>query len=469
MLVGDSVSFSPDVIEGALRRIYQKKVDVDKELEPGLLHETVNLFNRAAAKGISDSVNAGAPMPADAFLNAIKTNNEVFSAFRVHRMQNDIARMLTDGDGELKPFSQFAKDVAPYTSHQNKAWLQTEYDTAVLRAHQAADWQQFEQEKDVYPNLEWMPSTSTTPGEDHRVFWGTIRPIEDKFWNEHRPGDRWNCKCHLRNTDKQPNTPPNDVSPKDLPSPGLKDNPGKTCKLFDDNHPYMPDSCAVCPFGKGRLWALAFNKKKKCAKCEGLEKAEKKGNKTKYDDITDVSLLLNMLLNSRKDNYKSILKAICNLRIFENYNKSKKIFWTGNKDDPDFKNLIEAANIAVKENNIVYIMPNPKSIRSMDFIFVKKGIYKDYDLKTITGKNSAGNRMMESIGQTRHVLLKIDTDYNPRILAKEIKTYFETNKDAKEVLIYRGGNPIYINKEITESKKYINTFLNMWIKKKQHK
>lgn len=105
----------------------------------------------------------------------------------------------------------------------------------------------------------------------------------------------------------------------------------------------------------------------------------------------------------------------------------------------------------------------------MDFIFVKKGIYKDYDLKTITGKNSAGNRMMESIGQTRHVLLKIDTDYNPRILAKEIKTYFETNKDAKEVLIYRGGNPIYINKEITESKKYINTFLNMWIKKKQHK
>ena len=25
-------------------------------------------------------------------------------------------------------------------------------------------------------------------GEDHRIFWGVIRPIEDKFWNEHRPG-----------------------------------------------------------------------------------------------------------------------------------------------------------------------------------------------------------------------------------------------------------------------------------------
>ena len=65
------------------------------------------------------------------------------------------------------------------------------------RAHQAANWRQFEREKDVLPNLKWMPSTSLHPGADHRRFWGTIRPVDDLFWNNHRPGDRWNCTlCH---------------------------------------------------------------------------------------------------------------------------------------------------------------------------------------------------------------------------------------------------------------------------------
>ncbi|MCB6967339.1 phage head morphogenesis protein, partial [Phocaeicola dorei] len=77
-------------------------------------------------------------------------------------------------------------------------------DTAVIRAHQAADWRQFEREKDVLPNLKWMPSTSIHPGADHRIFWGTIRPIDDPFWNEHKPGDRWNCKCTLSSTDEAP-------------------------------------------------------------------------------------------------------------------------------------------------------------------------------------------------------------------------------------------------------------------------
>ena len=109
-----------------------------------------------------------------------------------------MARLLLDKNGNLKPFEKWVEEVMPIADHQMIDWLRTEYDTAVIRAHRAADWRQFEREKDVLPNLEWVPSTSVHPGEDHRVFWGTIRPINDSFWNEHRPGDRWNCKCRLR-------------------------------------------------------------------------------------------------------------------------------------------------------------------------------------------------------------------------------------------------------------------------------
>lgn len=72
----------------------------------------------------------------DDFRQALRHSNEVFSAFKVHRMQSDMARLLTDSNGDLKPFNQWANDVLPIASHQCGAWLRTEYDTAVIRAHQ---------------------------------------------------------------------------------------------------------------------------------------------------------------------------------------------------------------------------------------------------------------------------------------------------------------------------------------------
>lgn len=168
------------------------------DIEINLFNEICDRINEAARKGFDES---GTVDPDDDFRAAILRNNEVFVAFKVHRMQNDMARLLLDSNGNLKPFEQWRKEVMPIASHQVGQWLRTEYNTAVLRAHQAADWQQFEREKDVLPNLRWMPSTSVNPGKDHMVFWGTVRPIDDPFWNEHRPGDRWNCKCDLSSTD----------------------------------------------------------------------------------------------------------------------------------------------------------------------------------------------------------------------------------------------------------------------------
>lgn len=139
------------------------------DIEINLFNEICDRINEAARKGLDES---GTVDPDDDFRTAILRNNEVFAAFKVHRMQNDMARLLLDSNGNLKPFEQWRKEVMPIASHQVGQWLRTEYNTAVLRAHQAADWQQFEREKDVLPNLRWMPSTSVNPGKDHMVFWG---------------------------------------------------------------------------------------------------------------------------------------------------------------------------------------------------------------------------------------------------------------------------------------------------------
>lgn len=235
--VSSGFEFSGEVLRRALRNIYSKSFHPATDIEINLFNEICDKIDEAAQKGFDES----AVDPDDDFRAAILRNNEVFAAFKVHRMQNDMARLLLDSNGSLKPFEQWRKEVMPIASHQVGHWLRTEYNTAVLRAHQAADWQQFEREKDVLPNLRWMPSTSVNPGKDHMVFWGTVRPIDDPFWSQHRPGDRWNCKCDLSSTD-DPVTEIPDFTTNDNPHPGLDNNPGKDGKLFSDTHPYIANA-----------------------------------------------------------------------------------------------------------------------------------------------------------------------------------------------------------------------------------
>lgn len=228
-----------DVILRSLANIYNKNFNPDKDIEPEAFRAVWNKINEATQEGF------GKVKPKDPdydFYNQIQTNNAVFAAFKVHRAGQDMAAQLLDEKGNLKTFKQWSNDVLPIASHQYGPWLKTEYNTAVIRAHQAADWQQFERDKDVFPNLEWMPSTSVHPGEDHIIFWGTIMPIDDPFWDAHHPGDRWNCKCSLQQTDKEPTGVPDDIKQIDKSQPGLENNPGKDAKLFSDSHPYIANA-----------------------------------------------------------------------------------------------------------------------------------------------------------------------------------------------------------------------------------
>lgn len=258
------IQISEAVLRKALENIYNKKFNVKTDIEPYLYEAVRDIFNQA-----TDEAFVSSDHDKD-FQQQLRHSNEVFSAFKVHRAQNDMAARLLDSNGTLKPFNQWLKDVLPIASHQCGAWLKTEYDTAVLRAHQAADWQQFRRERDVLPNLKWMPSTSLHPGEDHRKYWGTIRPIDDEFWTEHRPGDRWNCKCSLTSTyEAVTPVPAEDVHSE--PQAGLKGNPGTTGETFSDDHPYFPVSCNECPFYnpkfKDRLKNLFINREKDCYHC----------------------------------------------------------------------------------------------------------------------------------------------------------------------------------------------------------
>lgn len=179
-----------------------------------------------------------------------------------------MARRMVDEDGNLKSFERWAEDVKPIADHQCRRWLRTEYDTAVKRASLAADWQQFEDEKDVLPNLRWVPSTAAVPDAFHQSMWNTVLPVDHPFWSGHHPGDRWGCQCSLEATDD----PATDVPEADYKtSPGLDNNPGIDAKLFNETHPYFPDSCDSCPFYGGKPSDVPTNRTKDCGNCRYIE------------------------------------------------------------------------------------------------------------------------------------------------------------------------------------------------------
>ena len=172
----------------------------------------------------------------------------------------------------------------------------------------------------------------------------------------------------------------------------------------------------------------------------------------------DIAMELARLHVLRGIEFSKQLQTITQRKEFQLVQGETRIFSAISEVDDDYTPLLNAARRAVSHGYSVYIMPNPKAIRTADFIFERKGLYRMYDLKTVQGKSSIMNRLAESIGQTNHVLLNMATNYNGRLLAVQIKRYFELNPMAAEVLIFKGGQAISIKRGFALSKLFVLSF-----------
>ena len=159
-----------------------------------------------------------------------------------------------------------------------------------------------------------------------------------------------------------------------------------------------------------------------------------------------------------------LLKEITQHRAFSPLEGESNIYTTGNTKEDDYDNLLNAARKAVEHGYKVYILPNPKGFRTADFIFERKGVYKMFDLKTIQGKSSVMNRLLESVGQTNHVLLNMTSNYRAISLASCIKRYFEVNPNSMEILVFKGRKAILVKRNSTESKDFFKTFTKRYNK-----
>ena len=175
----------------------------------------------------------------------------------------------------------------------------------------------------------------------------------------------------------------------------------------------------------------------------------------------NIDIILSDLQTARGAAFVTLLKEITNHPAYCALKTDLSIYTIGGERGEDYDNLLNAARKAVEHGYRVFILPNPKGFRTADFVFERKGVYKMFDLKTISGKSSVSNRLLESVGQTNRVLLNMAVGYNPVALARNIKSYFAKNPYAIEVLIFKGHKIISVLREDVES----NTFHKMFIAK----
>ena len=140
--------------------------------------------------------------------------------------------------------------------------------------------------------------------------------------------------------------------------------------------------------------------------------------------------------------YIAQLRKFTELKIYRKVGKG--ILSAISEDSADYGNLLSGAKKAVRHGYKVYIE--------------RKGVYKMFDLKSITGTGSIGTRLKESIGQTNRVFLNLGTTYPTNRIAAEIKQYFETNSEALEVLVAVGKKLVSVERNYVIKRTFFKEF-----------
>jgi hypothetical protein len=468
------VRFDVEVLDAFLRRIYEG-FDTDTSIEEGVWRELLRIINEATVEGLTASDTP--PTHDKLFLEELRHGNEVFAAFKTHAMGVEMAAKLIDEKGNLKPFYEWKRDVQEIATHQVHAWLQTEYNTAVLRAHAAADWREFERNKDVMPNLRWMKTTSPNPESSHRFYWesGICLPVDDPFWNDHHPGDRWNCKCSLMATDEPVVRPVDPFNP-DPPQRGLENNPGKDGHLFSQNHPYFPKSCSECAFNTGVTNRVAsfFGRGKNCHSCKKVDKRiPRKVEEPEPGKERGVSALIKQYYaaESRREQVEILQKIVSS-------NDFKKLDRYSTRDGSIYrmteKKLTEGEmpkNLAIAQKLLrfhydVYLLPNPGDSKSADFVIRREGKLYYFEAKTYNGRNSLDTLLSKGAKQSERVVVNIIQENNPNHVSEQVVKIFEKAPNLTELVFLKGSRMISATRRALNSPDFKDRFRKEWNKNK---
>ena len=180
---GDAPLVPQEDFVKAAKKIFRKKgyrPEMLAEKEPlKLVTDTYEAYQQAVRLGIADN-----EIP-EAMAKKLDHDAFLFSGFKVHHELSEVGLSLRDGDGKLKSYEQFERDVLKIHRTYNRNYLRSEYDFA-------AKWKDFEAKKDRY-HLQYRTAADDRVREEHAALHGITLPPDDPFWKQYFPPNGWRC------------------------------------------------------------------------------------------------------------------------------------------------------------------------------------------------------------------------------------------------------------------------------------
>ena len=169
-------------------------------------------------------------------------NTAIFSGAKTYQQARDMSEVIFTADGMKRQFNDFRDDARDIFNTYNKAWLRTEYDTAIGQSQMGLQWTEIERDAEALPYLRYVTARDERVRDEHKAWDGITLPVKHPFWRTHTPLNGWNCRCsvvQLSDFDAPEITKDSDL--KDLPDPEkhFKSNPAKSKKIFEEDHPYF--------------------------------------------------------------------------------------------------------------------------------------------------------------------------------------------------------------------------------------
>lgn len=127
---------------------------------------------------------------------AIRENLLRFSAAKSY----NLIQRLEVLKSESKDKADFTAKAKKLVNLHNDTWLDTEKQFVSRSTEVILDWEQFQEDKDLYPNLVFRTMMDDAVRDEHQKLEGIVKPVDDVFWLTHTPPLGHKCRCTVEQT-----------------------------------------------------------------------------------------------------------------------------------------------------------------------------------------------------------------------------------------------------------------------------
>ena len=129
------------------------------------------------------------------------------------------------------------------------------------------------------------------------------------------------------------------------------------------------------------------------------------------------------------------------------------------------KNLVIAQKLVVNKFD-VFLLTNPTSTKSADFVLRQNNKLFYVEGKTLDGKNSLDHLIEKGSEQSNRIVIDIIGTTNTNYIKTIVEKGFESYSVLQELFLLKGSRLIRINRQMSQTKTFMESFKKIWNKNK---